>query len=603
MEIKQRHEQIWKEFEDAQKYKQKIRLEDTIKECVNFYEGNQWPAPTEKTKLLPRPVINVIKQICKQKESSILSSIVKTHFSCAKHPSGCPELNSFIGHIEHNLKQKSLDKKAVRDGVRKGGYFYHYFWDNSAKEFSTEQGAVNGEVIDPLNIFFSNPLETDEQKQDWIIIATRTEIEKAKLLTDNKSWAQLIEPDEENKYYETERQESDKKLCTVLTRYSRKNGEVVFEKSTKTTMLVEKTPIDPHIYSDTVGVLATLYPVAVGQYEEREKCIYGISEVEPLIQNQKAINFMFAMQILNVQNNAWGKYSVLPGALKNQKITNEPGQTLIDFTNSGSGIRRIEEPAFSTFPLNLTENLISATKDVTGANSVITGDNFPSNASGVAIAQLQSQALKPIESQRQQFWQVREKCALILAQFCKTHYGKGLYSYVEEVNKAGQTSEETKMFDGSKYLNEDIEVTAEAGQGTQFSEILLIQNLQDMMSKGIITPEEYIKLAPDTYFTNKQEILDLIQNRQASEMEIMQMRVQELENQNKQLSAYLQSITPAIQGASSLINKNDQLEKQLAALVAEYTNKINAQNAAINQNAALAENIMRNSADHNKFNN
>ena len=104
-------------------------------------------------------------------------------------------------------------------------------------------------------------------------------------------------------------------------------------------------------------VKATLFPIVAGSYEEREHSIYGISEVEGLIPNQKAMNLTMAMQILSTQRLAWGKYIVKKDALKNQDITDEPGQVLVDYSAEGEGIKRLHEPGFSSMPLQIVNTL------------------------------------------------------------------------------------------------------------------------------------------------------------------------------------------------------------------------------------------------------
>ena len=55
---------IWKEYKNGLEYQGKIGIRENIPKYVDFYEGKQWPAPTENTKNLPRPVANIIKMIC-----------------------------------------------------------------------------------------------------------------------------------------------------------------------------------------------------------------------------------------------------------------------------------------------------------------------------------------------------------------------------------------------------------------------------------------------------------------------------------------------------------------------------------------------------------
>ena len=77
---------IWDLWQEVKEYQSKMGLRENIPQYVDFYEGRQWAAPTERTKSLPRPVINIIKMICRNKESAILSSVVKLIYK-ARSPS------------------------------------------------------------------------------------------------------------------------------------------------------------------------------------------------------------------------------------------------------------------------------------------------------------------------------------------------------------------------------------------------------------------------------------------------------------------------------------------------------------------------------------
>lgn len=166
------------------------------------------------------------------------------------------------------------------------------------------------------------------------MIASREDVESVRAKCDSDVDPELIVADETDNKYGVIEQEGNK-LCTVLTRYFRKNGEVYCEKATKTVIINKPFSLAPDIaaagrelgfeedapnnslpdnHDETLvpeGVRAYLYPVVVGNYEIRENSIYGLGEVEGIIPNQKAINFNLAMMLLNAQEIAWGKYIVL----------------------------------------------------------------------------------------------------------------------------------------------------------------------------------------------------------------------------------------------------------------------------------------------------
>lgn len=62
---------VWEQYENGRTYQQNIRLTERCNENVNFFEGRQWAEPTEKTKNLPRPVINIVKHIIRNKVANI----------------------------------------------------------------------------------------------------------------------------------------------------------------------------------------------------------------------------------------------------------------------------------------------------------------------------------------------------------------------------------------------------------------------------------------------------------------------------------------------------------------------------------------------------
>ena len=202
-------------------------------------------------------------------------------------------------------------------GLKKGTYVFHYYWDKNARGMrGVVQGGMRVENIDVLNFFVANPNETDEQKQKWLLIASREEVEAVKTSADKDVDKDLIKSDtSESKYQETEQEGTD--YVTVLTRYFRVDGEVHWEKGTKSVMLTKATPLTPDLkgaaheikkalgedpaidalpdspeeeIQNTQVNKFELYPVVVGQWEQRDKSIYGIGEVEGLIDNQDSIN-------------------------------------------------------------------------------------------------------------------------------------------------------------------------------------------------------------------------------------------------------------------------------------------------------------------------
>ena len=635
MEIKERYDTnaetttLWDDYQNGLSYQASSGLSKKLPEFVRFYEGKQWAAPTKNTRNLPRPVVNIIKMICRSKKSAITAAPVRIIYRAEDETVDVEKFNNFAAYIQKEIGQEGLDKKAIDDGVKKGSYFFHYYWDSEAKgKDGIKEGGLRCEVIDPLSIFFSNPTELDEQKQKWILIASREDVESVRAKCDSDVDPELIVADETDNKYGVIEQEGNK-LCTVLTRYFRKNGEVYCEKATKTVIINKPFSLAPDIaaagrelgfeedapnnslpdnHDETLvpeGVRAYLYPVVVGNYEIRENSIYGLGEVEGIIPNQKAINFNLAMMLLNAQEIAWGKYIVLPNALRGQVISNEPGQVLTDYSNTGTGIRKMSEQTMQSQPLQLIDSIMSMTRNVTGANEVMSGEVLGSNMSGAAIAQLQSQAQQPIEDLKDAFWLVKEKQGKVLAQFFKLYYEQKEFSYEETavkrdaqgkpvLNKLGQPEEEevqfTDVFNSSEYAGVEFSVVVEATSGTKASTAGDINALDVLLSKGLISLKTYLKAYPKDALSNRTEILKSIEEDEQSQLAALQQQLAQYAQQVEQSTKIIQQQKETVDKVVSLIQENNQLKTIIANLYTEAKAKIEAGNQQIQLgNAKIAE--------------
>lgn len=613
---------LWEDYQNGLIYQQNSGLAKNLPIFVNFYEGKQWAAPTKNTKNLPRPVVNIVKMICRSKKSAILSTPVKIIYKAENESADVEKFNNFAAYIQKEIGQDALDKKAIDDGVKKGSYFYHYYWDSEAKgKDGSQPGGVRCEIIDPLSIFFSNPTELDEQKQKWIMIASREDIKSVRAKCDKSIDPETIVADKSDSKYGTIEQEGNE-LCTVLTRYFRQNGEVYWEKATRTAIINKPTPLAPDIQAISKGygfeedapnnslpdnhetqplttdsTKAYLYPIVVGNYEIREKSIYGLGEVEGIIPNQKSINFNLAMSLLNAQEVAWGKYIVDPNALKGQVINNEPGQVLIDYSQTGNGIRKMTEQVIQSQPLQLVDTLTQLTRVVTGSSEVMTGETLGASMSGAAIAQLQSQAQQPIEELKDTFWLVKEKQGKILAQFFKLYYKEKEFTYESEEPKVdkfgkpildnfGQPQKEevemTDIFNSADYQGVDFDVVVEATSGTKSSAAGDINALDVLLSKGLISMKTYLKAYPKDALSNRSEILKGIEEDEKSQITQLQQELQQTQEQLVQSTQLIQQQKETVDKVVSVIQENNQLKSLLANVYAEAKAKIQQGNEQIN---------------------
>lgn len=531
---------IWDDWQKGLNYQKKLRLKETCETCVDFFEGRQWPQATERTKNMPRPVLNIIKFIVNGKKANILSSKISAVYKpliynqdMAKLATdGASSFTNFATHIRKEIKQEDLDDKAILDGLKKGTYIFHYFWDKESKTGMAKfDGGLNGQIIDCLNIVFANPKQKDEQKQKWIIIQSRENVQTLKKIAEKngitKTEIELINSDDDTEKNYNEEEQDGEEYATVLTRYFRKNGEVYYIKSTRSMIVQPETPLTPdaskvkleldeenNTNEDIEAVdidkpelsqyKMTLYPIVVGSHEEREKSIFGIGEVEQLIPTQRAINFNYAMMQMASQNMGFPKVVMRPRALQGKAITNTPGEIITDYSPGFDGIRYLNPPNFSTLPITMADKLLETTRTVTGATEVASGEVLGKNMSGSAIVALQTQAKVPIEDIQKRFWRVHEKIAKVWEQFFKAYYTFDAQYIVENDN-----GQELDTFNGSAYRDMDFETTVDVGPGSAYSESLSINLLEQALQRGDITFDDYIDLYPDTAMPFKAKLKEI----------------------------------------------------------------------------------------------
>ena len=636
--------ELWKMFRRGRDYQAARGLTRILPTCVRFYEGDQWAPPTKNTRNLPRPVVNFTKMICRSKKSAILSTPQRIRYRSYDETVDTERLNAFAEYIQHEMGQDDLDRRGIDCAVKKGTYIYHYYWDVHAKGLrGRASGALRGELLEPLNVFFADPTEQDEQKQKWIIIASRIEVNAAREMMSRKykkdDGAKLVKPDGASLLYTDEVEQDGTELVTVLTRYYRKNGEVYYERGTKSTMLHDGIPMTPPTEADAEVELQreaeetakidqiqhdtasgekmdsgedklqdlpketlntarhkfSLYPIVVYPYEVREKSIYGMGEVEGIIPNQKAINFIFAMQLLSIQNMAWGKWIVKEGALRNQKLTNSPGQVVTDHTPYGvKGISRSDEPPISNHPMSFMDTLLSSTRLVTGSTEVMTGETY-SGQSGQAIANLQSQALKPIKELRDRYLRANKKGARIIKQFYELFYEDKHFEYQAEDGAFMEQS-----FSGMEIANSAFDISIEAGAGTPYSESLEISLLTEYLGAGYIDYPTYLELLPAQIASFKTSLLKKVQEGTANQVKAAQEQIVALQEQLAQATAALQQMGQRLEAqgqtvekVDQLINRNRAMGKTLAELYEEATQKINTANAVMKAQGQEYANVRR----------
>ena len=633
----ERLERIWKEYKDGKQYQKDLGLETMIPLCVDFYEGRHWGKVSDKTKTLPRPVFNQIEMIVDSKDAGILATPLKIIFSSQESPDLANKLTAFNTQMEKEMKLEDIWSQMVSQASVEGSSFLHFFWDSEAVGKRGEyKGGTRAEIIEPLNVVVHNPRETDIQKQKWIIIESRCELDAVKAMCKDKHEAAKIEPDN-NENLRGEKEQDGSKLVTVLTKYLKKDGEVYFEKVTKNVVICEATALNPDINKnlirekqnedsaesnlpdtpkvENVIYRATLYPIEVYQYKRRKNCIYGRGEVEPIIPNNRVVNFNTAMMSKSVEDQGFGQVVAKEGAMnKGDRFTNDPTRLLIDRYKGGIGFYTINKQPFNPQTYQLNKDILETTRSVTGATEVMTGEIMGANQSGASIAYLQQQAQKPIDNLAKRYRKFRERCAEILLQFYVLFYEeKEFYNELSQneaqsilqnqliqqemsreeaienfANIELETIKFKDLFNGSEFRDKEFDITIEIGAGTQYSEIVTVNILDNLLNSGKISLRTYYNVYPQNLLPNKKELLKDLDNQEQGQIAQLSQTIQNQQAQLEQYAQVTKRLTDIANNISGTIKENSDLKAQLAQLQAEYTGKIqlaNEQNVMLQQDA------------------
>lgn len=559
-ELEQMGSAVQQQYEDILNHKRSLGLLTTWAEAEKFYAGDQWAAPTAKTKQLPRPVLNIINQICNHKVASVMNENVRMVFSAQDAGEGSPEVEGaelFTKYSDtkwEELKQADVNESVLLTAAQTGTGIWHYYWDTEKEggNVLAYKGDIAVEEIDPVNFFPGNMQEPTVKKQPYFIISSRKEVASVKREAKENGLPpeliDLIKGDgkTQDEAYEMAKSEvKGNEMTTVLTKYWKENGQVMFIKVANGV-----------VFKPSASTGFTCYPVESFQWGKRKKSFFGRGDVESIIPNQKAINFIIAMHILSIQNNAFPKILAIPNRLVSP-ITNLPGEVIQTQEGAEDPVRYLQPPAVPGDVSNFVDSLISQTKDVSGANENALGEQSGGQLNATAIMQLQKAAGVPLETVRRRFYNALEGIGQIWEQFYKVYYD--LQRNI--VIKDDQNNEQVVPFTGSQYANVNMNLKIDIGPASGYSEAMMMTSLDKFLDTQQITFEDYLEFVPQNVVPFKDRLLKKIQERQ-QEQQMIQQQQQEQMMMQQQAQAQAQAEQQAQQQAIVEQDKQNQLDLQ-----------------------------------------
>jgi len=520
-------------------YKTGINLLYKLKVFDNFRNGEQWPPVTPETADWPRPVFNIVQYIENHKVSAVMNENIAMVFSNQEGDipdmeiDGQPLADSeqivemadnftkFAAATWENIKQRQLNEKMLHTAANKGLGTLHYYWDANKKGGRKLKfiGDLAGETLNPANIGFGNPQSLYVQDQPFIIIRSREGIaslkKEAKANGVKAEDLMLLVPDKhtnDNPYdaAQVELDDTEGKANTYLIYFK----EDVFE--TKLYPETEEYIVEmkPHVFYQKVACNVNIgpakdtelpiYPIAIMNWNEKEECIYGIGDAEWLINNQRIINLLIALQVLSVQLTGFPRLVYKANAIRKETISNAMGAMIEDISVAPglNSIDYLKPGPISPYAQELTENLMQYTKTLLGANESSTGElDKAGQMNATAISLLQRASGVPIEGIRGRFYQCMEDVGRIWEAFFKVKYNTArLYNYKDDDNK-----EQTGIFRGTDAADVDFKLKIDIGPSTDYTETYVIQSLDKFHDSGKMDLDTYLKFVPKNFVPYKEQ--------------------------------------------------------------------------------------------------
>ena len=527
---------LWDKYESGKRYNNSFKEDyySSIKTYNNFYIGNQWQG-IDSNNNLPHPTFNIAKRIIDFKTASICGNKIAVQIQPLQNVSLEQDSYSLTdivdAEIENIMEKNRLDdliRDLLTDGATSGDMCTHIIFNPDNEVTRNVKGSIEIELVDCTNVIFGNPNIKDVDKQPWIAIVGRDLVEnlkaeqkalkgKGEIVKDSETLFQVSDYEED-----IESDSEGKALYIYLYERDSKTGTIKASKGTQDAIIFENI--------DTQRVR---YPIAFENWYSNKNSYHGRGEMEGIIPNQIYLNKAMAMAQYHTMQSSFPL--TLFNTNKIEALSNKIGGAVGIALDESKGetfnnvIRNLEPVNMSSHIINIIELCMQYTKECMGISDASLGNIDPKNTSAI-IAVQRSNAI-PLENVKSNLYNIIEQMVLIMVEMMGVNYG------IRPVFMKTETGYEEVMFDFDTLNNIDTKINIDIGTGSYYSEIALIQTLDNLLMNGQITLLQYLERIPDELITKKQELINDIKELQAGQQEGQQQ-------QYEQMAQFVESLPP-----------------------------------------------------------
>ncbi|MBR2381719.1 MAG: hypothetical protein IKA84_04435 [Clostridia bacterium] len=504
----------WLQYEAGKDYKRRIGLYKTVRENERFYRGDQWYMIPSSN--LPRPVFNVVKRIVDHLCCTVVPSRISIRYFDENLPfvKDASEITALTKVLTDNARYRweraKMDSKLyslVTDAAVTGDGVLYCYWKHDLSGDGKYFGDIQTDIIDNVNLFVADVNKSDIQSQDFIILSGRASVSSLRRearengVTEGRAMKIVADKlegvDFASDFASAELDGEDEEKATYLIKFWKEDGFVYFEKSTRNCVINRaKTP-------------CTLYPVAYFNWQKAKNSFHGTSIVSSMIANQKYINRAYAMVMKHMSDTAFSK--VIYDKTKIPEWSNEVGEAIasIGATNVSDAVSVLPVGKLQDNYLDLLKNVISNTKELSGATETALGNVNPQNTS--AILAIQEASRIPLKLVRSALYQCIEDLANIWADMVFAYYSEQRFVPMLDMS-GGYTSCRLPEHSDQNTIRAFVEVV----DMSTYSSALTVSILDKLLEGGHITLEQYISRIPSEYIDNPEGLIGGAANERAS---------------------------------------------------------------------------------------
>lgn len=618
--------EIWKKYQQGVNHHNQINLYEKVRKAYRFFEGDQWHGLESDGEVMPQ--YNFIQPVVEHKAASVAMNGMAINYSPMEYGGdyqtasrACDVLNRYAARQWELLKMDKLGWAIIKDACIAGDS-YLYFYDRN----------LHAQMIDGPNVYFADETSRDIQGQDWIIIAERRFVEDVRREAKENGLSQeeidLIGPDSDTGQLlgddaRQNSQQEDKRCTSLLYMRKNKEGIVTISRSTQNVVYQPEEVMQgkEKESGEPAGKGMRLYPLAGLWWVPKKESARGVGEVTPLIPNQIEVNKMLVRRLMNAKITAFGRMVYNKRTVANPESVTEVGSAIevqdVPAARVTDHVAYLHPSPMSADAKNLTDEMISQTRDLAGAGDAALGQINPEQASGSAIIAVRDQAALPLNEQLADYKQFCEDVAAIWFDLWVTYHPSGMEVELPpeeqpglmmpqglDIGQAmgqpggmaagtppaapmGQMGQNAApmgqmpgmMMDAPQAPTKET-IPAEVLQQMRpsiridvspvnpYSKYAQEQSLAGLFQAGAITFEEYVEALDEQASTPKQklqEIIDRRMERQREQMQVQQAMAQ-MQSQIQQLEAWQQKALGVMDQQQAMMGTTEAAPMEVAPM-------------------------------------